>query len=217
MAFAATGELSGRGPGTCFFDYEFGSARYADMRIALALSVSSAYGLLGNQIGINTLKHSFDHTTAPKYTRRQDGVWVQDACAHFPLRTWSPNEVLEHTFYTHQPPTAVEMSRLISTHGGSVIVVSLLECLERYAQCQTLLRNSAIAIPEDPRRLNEWSLIMAITSVLNAIDRGLLRDVDAVTIHASGTYSFDDYLPIPPEWIHTVDCAQQMLDKMRLC
>src|SRR5260363_15724 len=35
-------------------------------------------------------------------------------------------KILEHNFYTHQPPTSFEMIRFISTHGGSVIVVSLL-------------------------------------------------------------------------------------------
>ena len=150
-----------------FFDYEFGYAACANVRIAHAHSVSSAYGLLGYQSGIealkergyltadpaflliqhlatcdmvlHALKNSFDRKAVPEYTMRQDGAWVQDVCAHFPLRTWSPNEVLEHTFYTHQPSTAIEMSKLISTGGGSGIIVSLLECFERYAQCRALL------------------------------------------------------------------------------
>lgn len=223
-----------------FFDYEFGNASRVDQCIAHAHSVSSAYGLLGYQSGVEALKkkgcqvadpafllvqhlatcdmvlhaltNSFDRRAVPEFTSNSEGVWNQGSCAHFPLRTWSPDEVLEHTFYTHQPPTAVEMSQLISVHDGTGIVVSLLECFERYAQCRMLLRNSAITLPEDPRRLNEWSLVMVITGVLNAIDRSLLHNINAVTIHASGTYSIDDYRPLPMEHVQIVDRAQQMLD-----
>ncbi|WP_370420090.1 DUF6002 family protein [Streptomyces sp. QH1-20] len=104
------------------------------------------------------------------------------------------------------------MSGLISANGGTGVVVSLLECMERYAECRELLRKSPVLLPEDPRRLTEWSLVMAVTGVLNAIDRGLLPDADGITIHASGTYGVDDYEPVPEEWIHHVTGAGPILD-----
>ncbi|ASO21092.1 hypothetical protein FHR81_002060 [Actinoalloteichus hoggarensis] len=222
------------------YDFEFGLAGRTDLRTVHAHAVSSAFGLLGYASGIEVLKErghavadpsfllvqhlatcdmvlhsvegSFDRGNVPAYAMRPDGVWVQDRSDHFPHRTWSPQETLEHTFYTHEPATAAEMSGLVSAHGGTGVVVSLLECMDRYAECRALLRASAVPLPEDPRDLTEWSLVMAVTGVLNAIDRGLLRDADGVTIHASGTYGRDDYTPLPSEWINHVDGAAQVLD-----
>src|SRR5260364_90205 len=96
-------------------------------RCTQSAGISSRRSSVSTDSALGDVQHGTAYTQA--FIRPHNGAF-----AHFPLRTWSPNEVLEHTFYTHQPPTAVEMSRLISTHGGSVIVVSLLECLERYAQ-----------------------------------------------------------------------------------
>lgn len=222
------------------YDFEFGFAGRTDLRTVHAHAVSSAFGLLGYTSGIDVLKErghavadpsfllvqhmatcdmvlhalegSFDRENVPAYAVRPDGVWVQDGSDHFPHRTWSPQETLEHTFYTHEPATATEMSGLIAANGGTGIVVSLLECMDRYAECRALLSKSAVALPEDPRDLTEWSLVMAVTGVLNAIDRGLLRDADGVTIHASGTYGRDDYASLPSEWINHVDSAVQVLD-----
>ncbi|MEV4870597.1 DUF6002 family protein [Streptomyces syringium] len=222
------------------YDYDFGQAGHTGVRTVHAHAVSSAFGLLGYNSGVELLKElghevadpsyllvqhqatcdmvlhtlhgTFDRKNAPEYAKDPDGVWVQDASAHFPQRTWSPLETLEHTFYTHEPTTATEMSGLISANGGTGVVVSLLECMERYAECRELLRKSPVLLPEDPRRLTEWSLVMAVTGVLNAIDRGLLPDADGITIHASGTYGVDDYEPVPEEWIHHVTGAGPVLD-----
>ncbi|WP_432010368.1 DUF6002 family protein [Streptomyces cucumeris] len=222
------------------YDYEFGQAARTRLRTVHAHAVSSAFGLLGYQSGIDLLKErghqvadpafllvqhmatrdmvmhtlngSFDPVNTPEYAKGADGVWVQDDSPHFPQRTWSPRETLEHTFYTHEPPTAPEMSGLISAQGGTGIVVSLKECMDRYGECRELLRKSSVPLPGDPRRLTEWSLVMAVTGVLNAIERGLLTDADGVTIHASGTYGRDDYTPLPDAWINHVDSAGQMLD-----
>lgn len=38
---------------------------------------------------------------------------------------------------------------------------------------------------------------MAVTGTLNAADRGLLPDSEDVLIHGSGSYSDQDYCPLP--------------------
>jgi hypothetical protein len=96
------------------------------------------------------------------------------------------------------------MKRLIRSDGGGGIVVSLYECLQRYASIRSLLASTNIALPADPRELREWSLVMALTGVLNAIDRGLLPEDVEVVIHASGSYGANDYTPISPSTLPTI-------------
>lgn len=222
-----------------FYDFEVGFAGRTDVRTVHVHSVSSAYGLLGYYSGLQVLKesgqivadpafllvqhmatsdmvkhllqNSFDDKVVPSYTPRADGIWTQSASPHFPQRTWAPHEVLEHTFYTQKPATADEMTGLIATHGGSGVVVSLLECIERYAECAKLLERSDVKLPADPRQLREWSLVMALTGTMNAIDRNLISGVDGYTIHASGSYSVEDYEPVPESWVHRVNDAQDMI------
>lgn len=223
-----------------FYDYEFGTAAHHDQRTVHVHAVSSAYGLLGYASGIEVLKahgcwlakpqfllvqhmatcdmvvHLLSGGFAqqgvvPAYARQDDGVLTQQASPHFPQRTWAAAESLEHTFYTHKPATATEMSALIGQNGGSGIVVSLLECFERYAECRQLLEKSDIKLPADPRKLTEWSLVMALTGVLNAIDRGLLPDASGFTVHASGVYGVDDYERVADRHLSYVDSADDML------
>jgi hypothetical protein len=216
------------------YDHEFGSAGETDRRLLHAHAVSSAFGLLGYQAGLARLRargltvnqpgyllvqhlatcdmvlHSlhgdFSRARIPSY-RLRDGLWVQLQSPQFPSRTWTTGETLEETFYTHEPATAAEMSGLIAQHGGTGVVVSLLECMERYAQCRHLLRDTDISLPDDPRQLVEWSLVMALTGVLNAIDRGLVPDTEAIVVHASGSYSRADYAPIPADALIRVSDA----------
>lgn len=222
-----------------FFDLEFGSAGKPKRRTLHVHAVSSAYGLLGYQTGIDTLRksgiktaeakflmvqhlatsdmvrhlttNSFEESNDPSYHLTSTGEWRQFSNPHFPMKTWNPKEVLENTFYTQKPATADEMSSLIHSHGGSGIVVSPLECMERYAECRAILENSSVTLPADPRELEEWSLVMAITGLLNAIDRGLVKDVDGCTIHASGSYSLHDYTPIDANDLKKVTSARQMI------
>lgn len=228
-----------------FYDYEFGNASQIHHRTAHVHAVSSAYGLLGYNRGIEFLNHlgietsspafllvqhlstcdmvlhwlfrSFSRENLPAYHFNEDtGIFSQASSQYFPAHTWSPEEILEHTFYTHEPPTAVEMSHLIDTKGGGGIVVSLFECLNRYAQCRLLLGKARINVPADPRSLREWSLIMALTGALNAIDRGILDpNIDALTIHASGLSSADDYLPIAEHQVIRVNTAADMMASMQ--
>lgn len=121
----------------------------------------------------------------------------------YPAHTFSPAEVLDPTFYTHNPFTAPEMTRIIQEHGGGGIVVSLSECLERYQEVRELLEVAAIALPDDPSELREWSLVMAFTGVLNALERGLI-DHSEIIVHASGSFAASDYTPLAASNMATV-------------
>lgn len=221
-----------------FVDHEFGTAGADRPRLTHAHAVSSAYGLLGYQAGLDrlsahgvvvnqpgyllvqhlatcdmvlhTLHGDFDRGRIPVY-HRENGHWRQHESPHFPASTWSPDETLEETFYTRIPATATEMSRLIAQHGGTGVVVSLQECVQRYAECRHLLRDTDITLPDDPRQLREWSLVMALTGVLTALERRLVSDVDDVVIHGSGSYGVGDYTPVPPEHLQYVDDAAGVL------
>ncbi|SDW49742.1 hypothetical protein SAMN05421504_101749 [Amycolatopsis xylanica] len=214
-----------------FTDHEFGAT---GPRVIHAHAVSSAYGLLGYQAGLDRLRatgadvdqpgyllvqhlatcdmvlHSLfgDHDRAriPRY-HLDKGLWRQHESPHFPATTWSPAETLEETFYTREPVTSAAMSGLIARHGGSGLAVSLHECLQRYAECRDLLRDTDITLPDDPRDLREWSLVMALTGVLTALDRDLVPNTDELVVHASGSYGVGDYTPLPPEHIVTVEDA----------
>ncbi|WP_028624142.1 DUF6002 family protein [Pseudomonas sp. Ant30-3] len=226
-----------------FFDFEYGDAWNTDRKTAHVHAVSSAYGLLGYCSGIEELKRqrtqvsspafllvqhlatgdmvlhlldgNFERGSFPRYTQTVNGLWEQSESAHFPATTWDPDEVLEPTFYTHLPPTAVEMTALVKANGGSGIVVSLHECMQRYAECVQLLANTPVRLPNDPRDLKEWSLVMAMTGCLNAIDRKLLKGIDGCTIHASGSYCRGEYEAIPADGLTVIGSAEEMMDWFR--
>jgi hypothetical protein len=197
---------------------------------AHAHSVSSAFGLLGHHFGTTMLppaelpaqyflvQHlatpdmvtSLYGTEVPAY--RHDpatGLYQQDADPRFPATTYDPAENLEPTFYTRSPATSAAMNEIIARQGGGGIVVSQRECLERYPRVRTLLASPGVRLPADPSQVREWSLVMALTGVLNAIDRGLLT-ADEVVVHGSGCYSADDFEPIPEHRLHPVDNASEL-------
>ena len=222
-----------------FFDFEYGDAWDVGRKTVHVHAVSSAYGLLGYLSGLKFLRENnhavaspsfllvqhlatsdmvlhmldgdFSGTSTPRYSRLLGGLWGQSESPHFPATTWSPSEVLEPTFYTHQPTTADEMTAAIRESGGSGIVVSLHECVQRYSECVELLANTSVRLPQDPRDLKEWSLVMALCGCLNAIDRGLLTSNNGCTIHASGSYSCQDYKCIPVNGLTYINTADDML------
>ncbi|MEU6118629.1 DUF6002 family protein [Streptomyces sp. NPDC047117] len=203
-------------------------------------SVSSAFGLLGHDLGhaavaragsvplpsaryflvqhlgtpdmVLSLRHgSHSRDNLPTYHRDPgDGLYRQDTDPHFPASTFDPDEQLDATFYTRRPVTSARMDPLIAAHGGGGVVVSLHECLNRYAQIRRMLADTGAALPADPRRLREWSLVMALTGTLNAADRGLLPDSDDVLVHGSGSYTCDDYRPVPAHRRVTADDAKDL-------
>jgi hypothetical protein len=200
-------------------------------------AVSSAYGLLGHQLG---REHANAATPVPQYflvqhldtpdmvlslcfgstDRRNlpdywwdeaEGLFRQSQDPRFPLTTLDPDELIDPTFYTHNPPTSAFMNELIASNGGGGIVVSLHECLSRYGQVRALLAAGGIRLPADPRQLREWSLTMAATGLLEAIDRGFIGDTD-VLLHASGSYATSDYQPLPEAAIHPVTTSEDVRD-----
>ncbi|WP_330328295.1 DUF6002 family protein [Streptomyces sp. NBC_00536] len=204
-------------------------------------AVSSAYGLLGHARGHELLDESrrkelpephyllvqhlgtpdmvlslyrggTDRDLLPTYHHDDRlGLFVQHEDPRFPSTTLDPDEVLDTTFYTRKPPTSARMNELIRTQGGGGIVVSLHECLTRYAQSRALLRQGGVTVPADPRALREWSLVMAVTGLLNAIDRGLVAE-DDVLVHGSGCYGVDDFTPLAPAALHTVHDGDMLRD-----
>lgn len=206
-----------------------------------AHAVSSAYGLLGHAYGRQMLQPTTDaavdpgyfliqhlgapdmvlgfygsrddgFTSAPHYAYdRSEGLYRQDENRHFPQVTFDPDEVLDTTFYTRTPPTIPRMNALIHAHGGGGIVVSLAECLNRFGQVRTMLRQAQVEIPANPSHIHEWSLVMALTGVLNAIDRDIV-DVDDVVIHGSGAYFRADVDPLGSRDLHPVGTAAELRD-----
>jgi hypothetical protein len=191
---------------------------------AHAHSVSSAFGLLGHHFGTTLspgpelpsqyflVQHlatpdmvcGLYGTELPDY--RHDpvtGRYHQEADPRFPLTTFDPAENLESTFYTRAPVTSTAMNEIIRRQGGGGIVVSRQECLERYPRIRAMLAGSGVSLPADPWKLREWSLVMAFTGVLNAIDRGLLT-ADEIVVHGSGSYAEGDFTPIPAHRLHHV-------------
>ncbi|MEI5888206.1 DUF6002 family protein [Bacillus albus] len=224
-----------------FFDYEhFPWNKISGKRIHCH-SVSSAYGLLGYNFGrgiienqgleqkdlpgylliqhaktsdmvLNLLYQDFSRDNFPKYTLDKDGIYKQDSNNHFPKATWDPEENLEPTFYTHCPPTSPEMNQLIVECGGTGIVVSLYECMSRYGEIKALLGEKGIKLPDDPRNVSEWSLIMAFTGVINAIERNLLNDFEDVIIHGSGLYCKGDYPTLSKENYISINNHQELFE-----
>jgi hypothetical protein len=205
-----------------FFEHEVAPVRRPRLH---AHAVSSAFGLLGYSTGRDELEAAgladpadrpafllvqhlgapdmvlnlrygdFDRARVPAYTQ-DGGLYRQSAEPRFPAVTFDPAEVLDPTFYTHEPATSPAMNDLIRRYGGDGIVVSLYECLQRYPLIRSLLAGTDREPPADPRALREWSLVMALTGVLNARERGLAGTDRDVVVHGSGSYGRGDYPPL---------------------
>ncbi|QCX74080.1 hypothetical protein C9F11_01885 [Streptomyces sp. YIM 121038] len=201
-----------------------------------AHAVSSAFGLLGHFYGQQRLtgrawpdtgaryflvqhldtadmvasyhRGAFDYRPAWQY---EDGVYTQDADPRFPQRAFAPDERLDPTFYTRAPVTSTRMNEIIRHQGGGGIVVSLAECLDRYPYLRRLLAAVDVELPADPRQLREWSLVMALTGVLNALDRGLL-DGPEVLVHGSGSYHAGHYRPPESHQVRPVTGYEDLRD-----
>jgi len=146
---------------------------------------------------INLRHGDFDRRHLPAYSYDADaGLYTQSADPRFPQVTYDPDEVLDPTFYTRRPATSPAMNDLIGRFGGDGIVVSLAECMRRYPQVRAMLADSGCALPADLRTLREWSVAMAMTGVLNAIDHGLVDEGRDVVVHGTGAYSTADYQPL---------------------
>jgi hypothetical protein len=161
---------------------------------------------LGTPDMVLSLHHgSHDRSTMPAYALDETtGLYTQQETPHFPQVTFDPAEVLDPTFYTRAPVTSAEMNPLIERFGGAGIVVSLAECLRRYPLLRPWYENTSRPLPSDFRTMREWSLVMATTGVLNALDRGLIAGGGEVVVHGSGSYTTADYQPIEGAAVTTV-------------
>ena len=216
-----------------FFEHRVSPATSTRLHVH---AVSSAYGLLGYNLGRDVLEAageadpadrpgfllvqhlgtpdmvlhlrtgSFDRSGVPSYVDT-GGAFRQDADPRFPAVTFDPAEVLDPTFYTHEPPTAPSMTELIRRHGGDGIVVSLAECLARWPE---LRARAAGMLPADPRSLREWSLAMALTGAANAVERGLVPAGAELVVHASGSYGAADFRPVEPEAVRPVRTVEDV-------
>ncbi|ADU68027.1 DUF6002 family protein [Pantoea sp. At-9b] len=220
-----------------FYDYEFGELE--NNKCVHVHSVSSAYGFLGYKTGVDRLNDLGCKTQMPAfllvqhlatsdmvdflltgsfespkniYSLSKDGYYHQSNLKNYPFRTSSIKEILEQTFYSHKPATVHEMTDIINTYGGNGVVVSLLECLERYALIREMLCNAGVSLVADAKNVKEWSLIMALTGAMNAIDRNLIReDMSNFVIHGTGYYSSCDYESLgPDDYISVMNEVQMM-------
>ncbi|MEV6398562.1 DUF6002 family protein [Streptomyces sp. NPDC051907] len=202
-----------------------------------AHAVSSAFGLLGHHYG-TSLTRAGAAAVPPRYFLVQHlstpdmvldlvhgdasrermpryaldpatGLYHQSADPRFPGATHHPMEVVDPTFYTRTPATSRVMTPMIKANGGGGIVVSLHECLSRYARIRELLRPSGVELPHDPRLLREWSLVMVFTGVMEAVDRGLMTEPE-VLVHGSGSYAETDFSPIPAHRLHSAGDVHAM-------
>ncbi|MEU7003417.1 DUF6002 family protein [Nonomuraea sp. NPDC046570] len=203
-----------------------------------AHAVSSAFGLLGYHRGreilekndpdagprpasllvqhlgtpdmvLNLRTGDFGRAGLPAY-EQDGGLYRQTADPRFPQVTYDPDEVLDPTFYTHRPATSPAMNAIIERFGGDGVVVSLAECVRRYPELRRLLDGTGCALPADFRELREWSLVMALTGVMNAVDRGLADPWRDVVVHGSGCYAAAGYRPLETEAMTEVENVEDV-------
>ena len=214
-----------------------------------AHAVSSGFGLLGYDLGRAVLARrrgsagrrpifflvqhlrtpdmvlalrfgSFSRDLLPAYRwdgSRQLFVQAEDPC--FPFVTDDPEEGIDPTFYTRRPATMAAVREMVEEGGGGGIVVSHHDCLARYDEVGSLLAGAGVALPPDPADLREWALVMALTGVLNAVDRDLLPDPADIVVHGSGSYGTADYRPVDPSHARPVagedDVSEAILSAAR--
>ncbi|NRQ32613.1 hypothetical protein HII36_12295 [Nonomuraea sp. NN258] len=224
-----------------FFEHQVAPAAPDGRPRLHAHAVSSAFGLLGYHRGravleedgladvstrpasllvqhlgtpdmVLNLRHGdFDRANLPAYRADGQGIYEQSDDPRFPQVTYDPDEVLDPTFYTHRPATSPAMNELIARFGGDGIVVSLAECVARYPRLREMLAATDCALPADLRTLREWSLVMAMTGVLNAVDRGLVEQDRDIVVHGSGCYSAADYRPLEPDAVTRVATVEDVV------
>jgi hypothetical protein len=68
----------------------------------------------------------------------------------------------------------------------------------------------ALHFPEDPHSLREWSLMMAACGILNAIDRGMVH-TDRIVVHATGSYWDEVLAPYPADRVVELSSVDQLV------
>jgi hypothetical protein len=209
-----------------------------------AHAVSSAYGFLGHDLGASLAGHPVAAATRyllvqhletpdlvlnfhpgpgadyslPNYRRDQrTGLYFQEPPVdpHFPGVCYSTTERLEYTFYTRRPATTGRVRELFGRQGGDGIVVSLHECLVRYQEVRQWLAAAGLSrLPEDPRRLREWAMVMAVVGTLTAIDRELIP-YSEVVVHGTGAYADGEFGTPDLSRLRPVATADEMASLLR--
>jgi Family of unknown function (DUF6002) len=183
-----------------------------------AHTVSSAYGFLGHDLGTEIGGHGgaaarylmVQHLATPdlvlwSHTGRIDdadvpayhqdpatGRFAQNDSLFFPPTVEALQEIVEPTFYTRRPPTLERIADRLPGARGRGMVVSRQECRSRYAEVMERLAAFTDVQPiDDQDDVREWSLVMAFTGAMNAIDRGLVEEAEIV-VHGSGFYGASD-------------------------
>ncbi|WP_432069770.1 DUF6002 family protein [Streptomyces sp. AA1529] len=162
---------------------------------------------------LHLLTGSCSREGAPRYrydaARRLHHQAAGSPDPHFPRTAHHPEEVVEPAFFTRAPGTAPEVSALLRAHGGTGIVVSRYECLARYPSLRALLAPAGVALPADPARLADWSLVMALTGALNAAERGLPAGPEVV-VHRTAAHGAADRAPVPGALARYADSADEL-------
>lgn len=160
---------------------------------------------------LHLLHRSFDRQNMPAFELdRGTGTYRQTADPHFPRVTDDPGEVLDPTFYSHRPATSPAMDEIIGRYGGSGIVVSRHECLRRYPALADWFAATPRPLGTDPDQVREWSLVMALTGALNAVDRDLIKPDHQIVVHGSGWYTTADFTALEPAATVTVSTDEDI-------
>ncbi|OLE25128.1 MAG: hypothetical protein AUG49_11690 [Catenulispora sp. 13_1_20CM_3_70_7] len=162
-------------------------------------AVSSAYGLLGHDLGARRLAAARGGKPTAHYflVQHLDTADMVLSLYHGSVsREHRPAYRLDEATMLYRQDDNPRFPAV--TYDPGEILVSLYEVLQRYPLLRAMLGRAGTPLPADPRDLREWSLVMALTGILNAIDRDLVDETD-ILVHGSGTYSVDDFSPIPPD------------------
>ncbi len=146
---------------------------------------------------LSLLKGGTGRDLLPEY--RRGGAadpWRQDGEPNFPAVTDAPDERLDATFYTGAPATSGAINELIGRYGGTGVVVSRRECLDRYEEIAGLLAPLGHHLPQDPADIREWSLVKAFAGAMVAVERGLVAPGTDLLVHGSGFYTDATLAPL---------------------
>nr|WP_239150329.1 DUF6002 family protein [Streptomyces sp. SID13588] len=158
---------------------------------------------------------SFDREHLPCYRPTPDGAGVvQSEDPHFPYVADSPEEEIDPTFYTRSPATAPAMSSLLRARGRGGLVVSRRDCETHMPTTRWLCAQFGIHLPQDITELREWSLVMAMTGVQVARERGIVDAADEIILHASGSYAAHQYRALPGAWCAPADSTETIARAM---
>lgn len=66
-------------------------------------------------------------------------------------------------------------------------------------------------------QVREWSLVIALTGALDAIDRNLVKPDHDIVVPGSGWYTTADYTPLPPDATVRVSSCDDIAAAVMAC